>query len=1620
MGAVTDTENSSCGVFQSLEKWSRNFPIIGKIVLVVLWGAASVSAGVLVTEPFDYEGTRWDTNVPGYYDGGTGWGTNTWQVALTQQPGHPVPRAAIFGTNEYEAYAPQTAYAWGHGGRLYRDLENTADTSPGAKYYFCADMYTPETANTHVSATLGGFGISIESQASKPGELITYSPANNTWNVPKPVELTGLYGTWHRMTAEIEFYATGSVMRAWIDAALETDPHEVLASTCTTFTSSRFYIAHWGDSGYALVDDIIVGTNFNQVALPLAVLGTNGALITSGEAATAAKGTRFPTQLIGYGFTNVFSITNSGSETIALTAWATNGTNAGLFSAQGLPGSIAPGTASNISVVFHPTNAGNFSAALAFSNSAALPARIVNLAGSAAAFFAGPTNGPFAGGTQVEVWHPLNSMVTNVLVDAVTPVIPTASFSDYFTLIMPRAITAGAVDFVLQRAGEADVVYTNIFTYDPAWFVVTPSNGPYAGGLAVTVTHGLNSVVTNVVVSGVACPTSDADTNRYTITMPALEYAGWVNYTMQRADAADFVLTNAYRYNAAVISVTPNSGRFGGGNVVTVTHDLNGVVTNVLVGGVTVTPDSASTTNVVITMPPAGTAGVKNFTLQRAGVGDFTISNAYTYNPAGFIGYTVPDSWSAVAGLPEGRWMLAAAALSNRMYAIGGYDEFSSPRDTVYGFDGTNWTVEASLPGGLAEIGATSDGTNICLAGGASGGGGSVGVQQFDGTSWTSIENLAVARAWPVMAVFSNRPVVISGNVPNVTDYDGSGWNELAPIPGGATLFGGAGGVIGDYLYAAGGGLGVGASANAWRYDGSAWTGVAGLPAARYHMATAVWRDRIYALGGLDQNDLGVNTVYCFDGTTWSSAAALPYSMYCSAAAVLNDTLYSIGGYTDALGIMTNVYKYVLSKDYTGVSPSCGGLAGGYPVTIRGSNLGNGSDVTNVTLCGISATNIVSQSATQIVVLAGASSVMTNGDVRVYSTSFGETVRSNVFTYIYLSSWCGPYAGGNTVTLTNIAAIGNGSDITNVLVGGIAATVNDQGADWVTFVLGAATNAGKADLVVQSGSVGETTFGDTYTYNPPGVIGWRDPDSAWEQAPALPYRVTRVAMVNYSNALYVIGGRLNAFAGATYTNVCRFDGTNWSYVAGLPAAAMNLGAAVWNGAIYAAGNNATAVYRYEGTAWTTVAALPAARKNPVLTVFSNRLYVTGGASATNVFVYDGTNWSDTVGIPVAANQESVPTGVQGDYLYVVGGMYPGQTDAWRFNGTAWTAAPGLDRALPWAASVATGDRLYSIGGYYETSVASSDTLYFDGTRWKQGLSLPYTLYLGAASEFNGSLYAIGGTTSGRSNVLRSVLGQVHFGVSPVSGSVTGGYEVVIGGTDLGDGADVTNVTLCGINAASMVRQSATQIVVLAGNAGMAITNGSVRVYSTSYGLTEKTGAFSYRHATRVVLYDFVMLATHGQVQVCWRTAAEENSVGFDLFRWQDGAWVKVNNAMVPATGWPAGGVGASYCVADPAARADGTYRYKLVEYETNGGINEYGPFERSTWTTRLNNFQVTPAGIVIQWPSRAPEVYNVLKAADPRAAYQTMAQGLPATPPLNAWTDRTDAAGAAFYCIEAR
>ena len=170
--------------------------------------------------------------------------------------------------------------------------------------------------------------------------------------------------------------------------------------------------------------------------------------------------------------------------------------------------------------------------------------------------------------------------------------------------------------------------------------------------------------------------------------------------------------------------------------------------------------------------------------------------------------------------------------------------------------------------------------------------------------------------------------------------------------------------------------------------------------------------------------------------------------------------------------------------------------------------------------------------------------------------------------------------------------------------------------------------------------------------------------------------------------------------------------------------------------------------------------------------------------------------------------------------------------------------------------------------------------------------------------------------------------------------------------------------------------------------------------------------------TLVDISDFTVVEVTVQM-VRWTTACERDAVGFYLYRLNDGKWEQVNATPVPAKGGE--GMGAEYSVVDPGALSGGTYTYKLVEVETDGTLNEYGPFTgRSGRTEPLALAQPVKSGadgLVLRWLSRSGERYSIRRALDLSEAFDAVATVM-ATPPENVWQDPDRSLPSAYYQIK--
>ena len=180
-------------------------------------------------------------------------------------------------------------------------------------------------------------------------------------------------------------------------------------------------------------------------------------------------------------------------------------------------------------------------------------------------------------------------------------------------------------------------------------------------------------------------------------------------------------------------------------------------------------------------------------------------------------------------------------------------------------------------------------------------------------------------------------------------------------------------------------------------------------------------------------------------------------------------------------------------------------------------------------------------------------------------------------------------------------------------------------------------------------------------------------------------------------------------------------------------------------------------------------------------------------------------------------------------------------------------------------------------------------------------------------------------------------------------------------------------------------------------------------------LSGSADEFEIKEPTSVVLYYFTAGYENGQVVLRWRTASEEDTVGFWVERKAGDAWVRVNDAIIDSQD----AMGAKYSLVDPGAELGGTYTYQVVEVESDGE-DIHGPFVRTISAlgfAAVDPIVVTPDGVLIRWLSRAEEVYKILRATDLTQGFETISSGIEATPPENEFLD-PEAGSIGMYMIQ--
>lgn len=581
---------------------------------------------------------------------------------------------------------------------------------------------------------------------------------------------------------------------------------------------------------------------------------------------------------------------------------------------------------------------------------------------------------------------------------------------------------------------------------------------------------------------------------------------------------------------------------------------------------------------------------------------------------------------------------------------------------------------------------------------------------------------------------------------------------------------------------------------------------------------------------------------------------------------------------------------------FSGVEPDAGPIFGGFDVTITGTDLCNGQiwDVTNVTLCGISAPVLRVSGSTQIVVQAASSLVETNGAVVVQSISNGTTTRENAFTYgvhneiyfpaietqrtlnsidLYATASSGlpvefDVLAGPAI-LNNETNLSFNSTGTVTVVAMQVGDANWDAAPWVTNTFKVAASR-PGQIGSRAADLRNSIAGGQYhsmALKPDGaVITWGRNNYGQNDVPSPNVGFVALAGGNdHSLGLKpdgsIVGWGRNHFGQLTVPS------PNASFVAMATGPSHSLGVKS-DGSVYAWGKNNYGQSTVPNTNLNFIAV--AAGESHSLALTSEGSIVAWG--------YDA--WGQATAPVPNTNFVAIATGLN----FSVGLKGDGTVVAWGNSSSGTTTVPSANSNFV----------AITAGEYHALGLKSDGSILGWGENGNSQLNVqnPNSDYIAVAAggrhtlglKSDGSIFAWGRYNEGQRYVPSPNAYAVAFaGVSPDLGPLEGGFNVTITGTSLCNGSlsDVTNVTLCGVSATVLSVSGSTQVVVQATASQIAII-GDVVVQSSSNGSTTKSNGFTYEKSDQTISFPTIGTNTTADTIDLIATATSGLPVSFSV------------------------------------------------------------------------------------------------------------------------------------------
>jgi hypothetical protein len=289
-----------------------------------------------------------------------------------------------------------------------------------------------------------------------------------------------------------------------------------------------------------------------------------------------------------------------------------------------------------------------------------------------------------------------------------------------------------------------------------------------------------------------------------------------------------------------------------------------------------------------------------------------------TIDGTDFLSGTLPssnitnDSAASVTSIPSISNVVSSVAGDPPSPTLGDIWYNSSTNALKFeGFGVAAWSTGATANTATYNLGGAGTKTAALTMGGANstGTGSLTSTEEYDGSSWTSVTALPGATSYTGGCGTQTAALLAGGgNIPTYAstttrEYDGSVWtsggnlntatgstNEIIGIQTAALICGG------DRVPATPRSI-----ANVEEYNGSAWTAVTALPAARHYQGNAGIQTAGLVWSGFnDANPATPNVIYTstleYDGSSWTSGGTVPISMKAPGGSGTQTDAISFGG----------------------------------------------------------------------------------------------------------------------------------------------------------------------------------------------------------------------------------------------------------------------------------------------------------------------------------------------------------------------------------------------------------------------------------------------------------------------------------------------------------------------------------------------------------------------------------------------------------------------------------------------------------------------------------------------------------------------------------------------------